>query len=165
MPKLIRRALGVIIAIGVGVHVGHVIVMSNAAHAPSSQAALTVDDLGVYTVSASLSGGLPQTFIVDSGAASVVIPRSMLPRLIADGKVKLTTKAPDKTQLTVADGRKIGGTIYTLRSVTIAGQTIDDVPCVVTDGDKDGLPLLGQSVLGRFNRWSIDNVHHTLTVA
>ena len=41
MSKLIRRALGVIIAIGVGVHVGHVFVMSNAAHAPSSQAALT----------------------------------------------------------------------------------------------------------------------------
>ena len=87
MPKLIRRALGVIIAIGVGVHVGHVIVMSNAAHSPSSQAALTVDDLGVYTVSASLSGGVPQTFILDSGATSVVIPRSMLPKLIAEGKV------------------------------------------------------------------------------
>ena len=31
-------------------------------------------------------------------------------------------KDPDKTQLTVADGRKIGGKIYTLRSVTIAGR-------------------------------------------
>jgi hypothetical protein len=29
MSKLIRRTLGVMIAIGVGVHVGHVIIMSN----------------------------------------------------------------------------------------------------------------------------------------
>jgi hypothetical protein len=46
-----------------------------------------------------------------------------------------------------------------------SGRTIDDVPCVVADSDKDGLPLLGQTVLARFNRWTIDNVHHTLIVA
>ena len=164
MSKLIRRILSVMIAIGIGVHVGHVIIMSNAAHSPSSQAALTVDDLGVYTVSASLSGGVPQTFILDSGSTSVVIPRSMLPKLIAEGRLSMKDYA-DKTELTVADGRKVSGKVYTLRSVTVAGRTIDDVRCVVADSDKDGLPLLGQTVLGRFNRWTIDNVHHTLIVA
>jgi predicted aspartyl protease len=107
---------------------------------------------------------VPQTFILDSGATSVVIPRSMLPKLIAEGRLSMKDYA-DKTELTVADGRKVSGKVYTLRSVTVAGRTIDDVPCVVADSDKDGLPLLGQTVLGRFNRWTIDNVHHTLIVA
>ena len=50
--------------------------------------------------------------------------------------------------------------LYILHSVTIAGRTVYDVPCVV--GDDNTSMLLGQSVLQKFRSWSIDNERQVL---
>jgi predicted aspartyl protease len=134
---------------------------AEAAIAPRlGQAPLTIKG-GLYNVDVIINGSAPLAFALDSGDAMMNLPRSMLDKLIAEGKVSQADYNHPATSI-LADGREVIGSVYTLRSVTIAGRTLRNVLCTV-GGDKD-LPLLGQSVLAKFNSWAVDNQHRTLTI-
>ena len=63
----------------------------------------------------------------------------------------------------LADNSEVLSQLYILHSVTIAGRTVYDVPCVV--GDNNSQMLLGQSVLKKFRSWSVDNERHMLVLS
>jgi predicted aspartyl protease len=176
MSKL-KTITACLVGIAVTVHVLHTTIVSGAPEASpwttgatpvhtdvtATQASLATEhDSGLLDVQASIAGSAPMSFILDSGASGVTISRSTLNRLIVEHRVA-PTDFLQNVPMQMANGKAVQNQAYMLKSVTIAGHTLQNVPCIV--GDDGSLPLLGQSVLARFNSWTIDNKTHTLTVA
>ena len=60
----------------------------------------------------------------------------------------------------LADGSASQSLTFLIRSLKVAGKVVRDVKAGVAPARGD--LLLGQSFLGRFKSWSIDNTKHTL---
>lgn len=129
--------------------------------ATSTEIALTTAN-GVKQVWGIVNGTATIPFILDSGAAEVVLPAKIAETLRQAGSLTLAEYRGTETYLT-ADGRQAESARYKLHSVTIGGRTVTDVLCVVVNGD-DVAPLLGQSFLSRLGSWSIDNARQTLVL-
>jgi hypothetical protein len=56
---------------------------------------------------------------------------------------------------TDANGNRASEPVYMLRSLTVGGVTVHDVPCI--GGDDPHTFLLGQTFLAKLPSWSIDN--------
>jgi aspartyl protease family protein len=91
---------------------------------------LVVNEAGTFDVSASLNGSAPMTFTLDTGATSLVIPRDLADRLLAQG-VLSAADVLGKSTATLGNGNTVAQTVYNLRSVTIGGRTVHDVRCSV----------------------------------
>jgi clan AA aspartic protease (TIGR02281 family) len=132
------------------------VTISNAIEVP-----FTRNNGGTIEVPVTLNNTEQVTFIVDSGASDVVIPRSVAKRLVASGSL---TKADYLSTATyvIANGAHVEQARYTLHSLTIAGHTVTNVRCSV--GDDDDTMLLGQSFLRKFPSFSIDNARGVLVL-
>jgi predicted aspartyl protease len=126
------------------------------------EAALMDNGQGTFNVHASLNGSIPMDFTLDSGAAGLSIPRWVADQLMGEGRLAPADFRRVITSV-LADNREVPEQLYMLKSVTIAGRTVYDVPCVV--GDDNSMMLLGQSVLKKFKSWSIDNERHVLVLS
>jgi len=60
----------------------------------------------------------------------------------------------------LADGTKVPSSRFRIRSLKVGNKTLENVTASVASGNAD--ILLGQSFLGRFTSWSIDNDRHVL---
>jgi predicted aspartyl protease len=125
------------------------------------EAALTDNGQGTFNVRVSLNGSMLMNLTLDSGAAGLTIPRHVADELMNEGKLAPADFRGLVTSV-LADNSKVINQLYILPSVTIAGRTVYDVPCVV--GDDNTSMLLGQSVLQKFRSWSIDNERHVLVL-
>lgn len=120
-----------------------------------------VKEGGIYTVPVLINGVLMLHFIVDSGAADVTIPADVAMTLIRTGTIKEGDFiGSQKYQL--ADGSIIDSAQFTLRSLKVGDQIIENVRCSI--GDTKGSLLLGQSFLEKFKSWSMDNASHELVL-
>jgi len=115
---------------------------------------------GNQFVSVILNDRVTLDMSVDSGAGILVIPRSAANQLIANGTLNRKRDFIRWANYTVADGRSVRDAEYRLRSVTVGGYTLTDVPCNIAPNDD--VALLGQPFLGRFTAWAIDNYQHRL---
>lgn len=114
---------------------------------------------GVFKIPAKINGIVPVSFIIDSGAADVVIPADVADILIRTGTLSAENQIGSKIYI-LADGSKIPLGTFKLRSIQVGNRILRDITATITG--VDGGLLLGQSFLSHFKKWSIDNIKHTI---
>lgn len=114
---------------------------------------------GVYHVKAAINGGISLTFVVDSGAADVVLPEYIGKTLFASGTL---TKSDivGTAKYTLANGSPQFGTVVNLKFLRIGDVVIKNVRASILPGDSASF-LLGQSALKKLGSWRI-NVESSL---
>jgi clan AA aspartic protease (TIGR02281 family) len=108
---------------------------------------------GVFKIDCKVNG-IPMEFIFDTGASNVSISSTEASFLIKQG---LITKEDIKgsTNFQNANGKILEGTKINLKSIEVAGMTINDVTANVVH-DQNAPLLLGQSLLSRLGKITID---------
>jgi predicted aspartyl protease len=100
-------------------------------------------------------------FVVDSGAADVSVPADVVSALMRTGAIKPSDFLGTQTYR-LADGSVAPSATFRIRSLTVGETTLENVTGTVAL--YEGGLLLGQSFLGRFKSWSIDNTRHVLVL-
>jgi|GEM_PF-5668619 clan AA aspartic protease (TIGR02281 family) len=118
------------------------------------EVALSSSGGGVLTVPAVVNGMLRLGFVVDSGAAEVVIPADVMMTLLRTGTVRDSDVLEKRTSV-LADGSEHLLPRFRIRSLKVGSAVLENVPAIVSPAA--GEPLLGQSFLRRFRSWSLDN--------
>lgn len=114
---------------------------------------------GVYWVPVLINGAIALNFIVDSGAADVSIPTDVVTTLMRTGTITQSDFGIARTY-TLADGSTKSERTIRIKSLKVGDIVVQDV--IGSVADRDGDLLLGQSFLGRFKSWSVDNTKHVL---
>jgi len=118
-----------------------------------------VNEGGVYKVPVLINDTITLKFVVDSGAADVSIPADVVLTLIRAETITQSDFIGAQTY-TLADGSTTSSRTFRIRSLRVGDIVLLDILGSVADTNGD--LLLGQSFLGRFKSWSIDNTSHTL---
>jgi clan AA aspartic protease (TIGR02281 family) len=119
------------------------------------------EDAGIFVVPVEINGALTLDFAVDSGASNVTIPADVYYTLVRTGTTKDTDITGERT-VVLADGTQSKLPTFTIRSLKVGDKVIENV--VATVVPLEGQLLLGQSFLGRFKSWSLDNTKHVLVL-
>ena len=114
---------------------------------------------GAYVVPVLINSSITLDFFVDSGASDVTIPADIVLKLIQTGTVSGEDFIGRQTYR-LADGSTMPSAIFRIRSLQVGDKVLENVRGSVTP--VSGGLLLGQSFLGRFSAWSIDNANHQL---
>lgn len=117
---------------------------------------------GTYTIPVTINGSVRIPFIVDSGAADVVLPEDVVRVLLRSGTLDKSDLL-GKARYVTADGRMHSGLRLHIRELQVGDRIARDVQASVAS--ERGPPLLGQSFLSRFGTWTIDNHTHTLVLS
>jgi clan AA aspartic protease (TIGR02281 family) len=129
---------------------------------PSPSAGIPMKkDGGVYVVPVSVNGLITIDCIVDSGASDVNFPTDVFRKLLQAGSIKESDFAGTR-EYTLADGSTERGRTFRIKSLKVGNIVVTDV--VASVGGDGSNALLGQSFLGRFASWSLDNSHHALVL-
>ena len=117
---------------------------------------------GVYTAPVTVNRSVTLDFLVDPGAGVVVIPQSVLRRLINEGTVTRgdivgvgVAETADRTLYEAAHVR--------LRELQVGDNVVRDVTAAVAPGLTQ--PLLGQTFLKRFASVTFDNRRRVLILS
>ena len=116
---------------------------------------------GVYHVPLSINNVLTRDFVIDTGAAEVVVSEDVVASLIKSGTLKQTNYLPRQT-FVLANGSRVNFPRVILNRITVGNLTVRNVPAVIVK--KKGALLLGQSFLSRLGTWSLDNRRRVLIV-
>ena len=116
---------------------------------------------GTYVVPVIINNTLTLDFTVDSGASDVSIPEDVVRTLVRTGTIKDTDFTGEQTYV-LADGSKVKSKTFRIRSLKVGDRVLENVLGSVSS--MNGSLLLGQSFLGRFKSWSIDNTKHALVL-
>ena len=116
---------------------------------------------GIYVVPVLINNTLTLDFMVDSGASDVTIPEDVVRTLVRTGTIKDTDFTGEQTYI-LADGSKVKSKTFRIRSLKVGDRVLENVTGSVAS--TKGSLLLGQSFLGRFKSWSIDNAKHALVL-
>ena len=116
---------------------------------------------GTYVVPVIINNTLALDFTVDSGASDVSIPEDVVRTLVRTGTIKDTDFTGEQTYV-LADGSKVKSKTFRIRSLKVGDRVLENVLGSVAS--TNGSLLLGQSFLGRFKSWSIDNTKHALVL-
>lgn len=116
---------------------------------------------GIFVVPVEINGAITLEFGVDSGAADVSIPNDVFLTLKRTGTLKDSDILGQKTYV-LADGSKSQAATFRIRSLKVGDKVVENVTGSVAPSG--GTLLLGQSFLGRFKAWSIDNKKQTLVL-
>ena len=118
-------------------------------------------DGGIYVVPVLINNAITLDFMVDSGASDVSIPEDVVTTLIRAGTIRDTDFIGQETYK-LADGSKVKSETFRIRSLKVGDRVLENVTGSVAG--RKGTLLLGQSFLGRFKSWSIDNTKHLLVL-
>jgi predicted aspartyl protease len=122
---------------------------------PSSRADVAVrKNGGIFVVPVEINGAITLEFGVDSGAADVSIPLDVFSTLKRTGTLR-DSDIIGRSTYVLADGSKSQLVTFIIRSLKVGDRVIENVTGSVAPSG--GILLLGQSFLGRFKAWSIDN--------
>jgi clan AA aspartic protease (TIGR02281 family) len=116
---------------------------------------------GTYVVPVTINDAITLDFTVDSGASDVTIPIDVVKTLIRTGTIRDTDVIGKKTYV-LADGSKVKSLTFRIRSLKVGDRVVQNV--VGSVAPASGTLLLGQSFLGRFRSWSIDNSRQALVL-
>ncbi len=125
---------------------------------PSSEIPL-VEQGGTFVLPVLINNAITLSFVVDSGAADVSIPRDVFSTLIRSGTISGADIIGEQTYR-LADGSTSVGMTFRIRVLKVGNRELENVTGSVAP--ETGTLLLGQSFLSRFNSWSIDNNRHVL---
>lgn len=132
--------------------------------APSSLGGIEVPLVkqgGTFTVPIMINGIISLNFTVDSGAADVAIPADVVLVMMRSGTLRESDFLGTKTY-TLADGSTVPSRTFRIRTLKVGSRVIENVTGSTTN--VEGSLLLGQSFLGRFKSWSIDNQRQVLVL-
>src|SRR5262249_35352061 len=116
---------------------------------------------GTFGVLVEINNTLTLEFVLDSGAADVSVPADVFLTLTRTGTIKDSDIIGEQTYV-LADGSKSKSVTFTIRSLKIGDTIVKNVKGSVAT--TDGMLLLGQSFLGRFKSWSVDNARLELVL-
>lgn len=116
-------------------------------------------DGGVYVVPVRFNDAITLNAVVDSGASEVFVPADVVMTLVRTGTIAEEDFLGSQTYR-LADGSEVPSQRFRLKSLKVGDITIENVTASITD--VKATILLGQSFLGRFPSWSIDNKRHVL---
>jgi aspartyl protease family protein len=119
----------------------------------------SVSEAGTFKVPVLINGVIELHFTVDSGASDVSIPADVVMTLLRTGTLKESDFLGTKTYV-LADGSTVPSPTFRIRTLKVGDRIIENVIGAVAD--IKGSLLLGQSFLGKFNSWSIDNGRQVL---
>ena len=114
---------------------------------------------GVYVVPVRFNGAITLNAIIDSGATDVSVPADIVSTLIRTKTVSDEDFLGVQTYV-LADGTEVPSPRFRIRSLKVGNKTLENVTASIASGNAD--ILLGQSFLGRFKSWSVDNDRHVL---
>ncbi len=114
---------------------------------------------GTFVVPVTINGQITLKFVVDSGAADVSVPADVVMTLIRTGTLTNDDFLGAQTYK-LADGSTLPSEKFVIRSIKIGDRVVENVTGDVAP--ITGGLLLGQSLLGRFHSWSIDNQKEAL---
>ena len=109
---------------------------------------------GTFVVPVLINNAITLNFVVDSGAADVSIPADVVSTLIRTGTLQQSDFIGERIYV-LADGSKVPSMTFRIRSMRVGDRVVENVTGSVAP--LEGSLLLGQSFLGRFKSWSIDN--------
>jgi aspartyl protease family protein len=109
---------------------------------------------GVYEVPISINDVLKISVILDSGAADVSIAPDVALTLIRTGTIEKSDWLPGQIY-TFGDGSKAESARFNLKSISIGNKTFNKIACSISNNVNAPM-LLGQSVLKRLGRYTID---------
>ncbi len=131
-----------------------VMIMALLAH-PAAALEVKLDKRqGIYQLPARINNVITLDFVLDSGAAEVVIPADVVLTLLRTGTVAEEDFLPGQSY-TLADGSSLRSPRFIIRTLAVGGYGVSNVAALVAPVAGD--LLLGQSFLERFNRWTLDN--------
>ncbi len=116
---------------------------------------------GILVAPARINDALTLQFAVDSGAADVSIPEEAVAALRQTGTLADSDFTGQRIYMT-ADGTRSAAATFLLRVLEVGGQRVENVSAHVSPARSP--LLLGQSFLGRFRSWSIDNDRQELVL-
>jgi clan AA aspartic protease (TIGR02281 family) len=116
---------------------------------------------GTFKVPVLINGAITLNFTVDSGAADVSIPADVVLTLMRTGTITQEDFLGNQTYR-LADGSTVRSKIFRIRLLKVGDQSVQNVQASISD--VNGGLLLGQSFLGRFKSWSVDNTRKLLTL-
>ncbi len=114
---------------------------------------------GVYVVPVRFNDMITLNAIVDSGASDVSVPADVVSTLVRTNTITDDDFLGKETYV-LADGSKVPSARFRIRSLKVGSVTLENV--VASIAPQEGPILLGQSFLGRFKSWSVDNERHVL---
>ena len=117
---------------------------------------------GVYVIPVELNEVLKINFIFDSGASEVSISPDVALTLFKTGTIKESDWLPG-AYYKFADGTSAKSARFKLHSVKIGNKIIYDVECSISNS-LDAPMLLGQSVLKKFGKYTIDYTSNKLII-
>jgi hypothetical protein len=118
-------------------------------------------EVNSWTLPVTLNGTTTHTFVLDTGADTVRLPMSIAAELIRNGSLAQDDLHPIGSTI-LANGSSVPTQGFLLRSITVGGVTVRNVPCSVDSGGGDA--LLGGSFLQNFKIVKIDYQRGVLTL-
>jgi predicted aspartyl protease len=116
---------------------------------------------GTFVLPVKINDTITLDFTLDSGAADVAVPSDVVSTLVRSGAISDSDFRGSQIYV-LADGSTVPSQQFLIRSITVGSQTVQGV--VGSISSSSGLPLLGQSFLGKFSAWSIDNQRGVLVL-
>ncbi len=117
---------------------------------------------GTYEVPVTINGVLKISFILDSGASDVSISPDVALTLIKTGTVKESDFIGTQSY-SFADGSHATSKVFIIHEIKIGNKIITNVKASISNSI-DAPMLLGQTVLQRFGKFTVDNTNHILTL-
>lgn len=127
---------------------------ANSVQSQNSTAVKLINHSGVFAIPVMVNNVLTINFIVDSGAADVMISPDVASTLLKTGTILESDMLPDAIY-TIADGSQSTSKRFKIRSMKIGSKEISDVTCAVAN-EKNAPMLLGQSALQKMGSYKID---------
>lgn len=119
-------------------------------------------DGGIYEVPAFINGVLKISFVFDSGASDISISPDVASTLIRTGTISKSDYIGIQ-KYRFADGSTATSKVFNIHQLKIGDKILRNVRASISESI-DAPMLLGQSVLQRFGKFTIDNNSHTLTI-
>ena len=114
---------------------------------------------GIFVVPVTINNAITLGFALDSGAADVSVPADVFLTLIRTGTIGNADFLGSEHYM-MADGTVVPSATFRIRKLKIGDRQVENVRGSVSS--VKGMLLLGQSFLGRFKSWSIDNQRRML---
>jgi clan AA aspartic protease (TIGR02281 family) len=116
---------------------------------------------GVLLVPVLINEKLTLDFVIDSGASDVAVPADVVSTLMRTGTLVPADFTGTQTYA-LADGSRVPSQTFRIRSLKVGDLVLNNVGASVVSAN--GSLLLGQSFLGRFKSWSVDNTKQVLVL-
>lgn len=143
------------------------VIASVAPAAPIASSAAGHSEIGVrkrggtFSVPVEVNNIMTLEFTIDSGAADVSVPNKVVAQLLRSGALQ-RSDFQGTQDYRLADGSTQTSRIFRLRRLKVGDREVEDV--LASEGGESGSLLLGQSFLGRFKSWSINNQKQVLVL-